>query len=99
MFAINRKTGRLVVYQIWEGTFNGKFVAPDSFTRSDDGGWECEPDDRYDDDCDPEPTQRFVDDAYNRCNAADIQLVKTLPRGYDENGDWIGNTRRTRTAR
>jgi hypothetical protein len=91
MYAINKKTGRLVTHQWWECQGNTELVDPKSFRRFADGTWDCELDFTRKNPFEPdsEPTQSFMDDSYECCEGNDILLVETLPVGYDDDCEWI----------
>jgi len=79
MFAINKNTRRKIVRVVLRDS-----ACTDQFYLKDGLIAPCS----YDD---PEPfAEEGEDDSDEWCEAKDIVLVETLPEGYDEDGEWVG---------
>jgi|SRR5450759_1232782 len=86
MFAINKKTGRKIV----EVEVVATVVDEDyGYLRlwDKDGTQSITPLNNFDE---PNPAvRRGTDDSGAECDAKDIELMETLPAGYDEDGEWF----------
>jgi hypothetical protein len=85
MFAINKRTGRKIVeVEVVDTLYVEDFESAACYDR--DGHLLISPAE-YEA---PNPVVlNGTDDSGEECEAKDIVLVKALPEGYDEDGEWI----------